>query len=79
MQVQGRALLAGAAMFEMGAAAGTSLSAASPPAGPLLSQASIAGPCQLSVPDLSCLIMLRYRSLRWQIACRQMGCRYHHY
>ncbi len=49
-------------MFAMGAAAAASLSAASP-AGPLLSQASIAAPCQLTVPEISCLIKLRYTSV----------------
>ena len=48
-------------MFEMGAAAGASLSLASSGAEPILSQASIAAPCQLSVPELKCLISLRYR------------------
>lgn len=59
-QVQGRALCAGAAMFEMGTAAGASLSAATSGAQLLLSQASIAAPCQLNVPELSCLISPRY-------------------
>ena len=55
-QVQGRALCAGAAMFEMGAAAGASLLPASSGTRLVLSRASISAPCQLSAPELSCLI-----------------------
>ena len=61
--VQGRALCAGAAMFEMGAAAGASLLPASTGLRLVLSEASIAAPCQLNVPELSCLISGREGAL----------------
>ena len=46
-------------MFETGAAAGASLSLATSGARLLLSQASIAAPCQLSVRELKCHVSLR--------------------
>lgn len=51
-------------MFEMGAAAGASLSLASSGARLLLSQASIAAPCQLSVRELKCHVSLRYPAIQ---------------
>ena len=56
----GRALLPGAALFEMAAAAGMALGGAKTDALPVLAQASISSPCQLSaggaVPKLTCTL-----------------------
>ena len=72
-QVQGRALCAGAAMFEMGAAAGASLLPASSGPRLILSEASIAAPCQLNVPELSCLISGREGTLNIKSSATHMS------
>lgn len=64
VQVMGRALFAGAGLFEMAAAAGASLAGASSGGAPVLANAAITSPCQLSASGaasqkLTCLVHLR--------------------
>ena len=72
-QVQGRALCAGAAMFEIGSAAGASLLPASSGPRLVLSEASIAAPCQLNVPELSCLLSGREGTLSIRSSASHMS------
>ena len=72
-QVQGRALCAGAAMFEMGTAAGASLLPASSGTRLVLSRASIETPCQLNVPELSCLVSGRDGALNIRSSASHMS------
>ena len=72
-QVQGRALCAGAAMFEMAAAAGASLLPASSGPRLILVGASIAAPCQLTVPELSCLVIGKEGTLNIKSSASHMS------